>query len=70
MGTTHIKEYEFIQYLEVLDKTNFKKGSYILLEHNCINFSNILSNFLLNRNIPKVNLLFFKISFNIYVFIF
>ncbi|CAF0765991.1 unnamed protein product [Brachionus calyciflorus] len=53
LGKTELKEDEFLEIINQLRETTFKIGTYNLLDHNCNNFSNELSNILVGKSIPQ-----------------
>ncbi|XP_039289860.1 uncharacterized protein LOC111051004 isoform X17 [Nilaparvata lugens] len=53
LGVTYIPRAVFDDYLEGLRSSTFKGDQYKLLKHNCNNFSNELSQFLVGQKIPQ-----------------
>ncbi|KAK7601806.1 hypothetical protein V9T40_009247 [Parthenolecanium corni] len=53
LGTSYITEDLFYEYLEGLKQSSFAIGTYNLLTHNCNNFTNELSQFLVGKEIPS-----------------
>ncbi|BET02730.1 DUF862 [Nesidiocoris tenuis] len=53
LGTTHVPKDIFDLYLTGLGQTEFKGEDYVLLKHNCNNFSDAVSNFLVGTGIPS-----------------
>lgn len=52
LGTTKISVKKLLEYVTSLEKEKFTISKYNLVTHNCHNFSNKLSKFLLNKEIP------------------
>uniref|UniRef100_A0A0A9Y875 PPPDE peptidase domain-containing protein 2 n=3 Tax=Lygus hesperus TaxID=30085 RepID=A0A0A9Y875_LYGHE len=53
LGTTHVPIDIFEEYLNGLHETEFRGEEYHLLNHNCNNFSDAVSNFLIGSGIPS-----------------
>lgn len=53
LGTTFIPRCVFEDYIEGLQQSTFCGDKYDLVRHNCNNFSNELSNFLVGQSIPS-----------------
>ncbi|RNA05660.1 desumoylating isopeptidase 1-like, partial [Brachionus plicatilis] len=53
LGKTEVAENDFFDIINQMRETTYKIGTYNLLEHNCNNFSNDLSMFLIGKPIPQ-----------------
>lgn len=53
LGKTDLLEDDFLEVIQQLSDSQFKIGSYNLLEHNCNNFSHELATLLVGKGIPQ-----------------
>uniref|UniRef100_A0A1B6EE06 PPPDE domain-containing protein n=1 Tax=Clastoptera arizonana TaxID=38151 RepID=A0A1B6EE06_9HEMI len=52
LGYTHVPRSVFEDYIDGLEESTFRGDKYNLLSHNCNNFTNEVSNFLVGQGIP------------------
>lgn len=53
LGSTEVSAELFMEYLNTLAESTFRRDNYNLFEHNCNSFSNEVAQFLTGRKIPS-----------------